>query len=355
MLPRSVARGQRFRGRAAREGGAAWLSDAWRAWVAENLLLDVPPTKLLETLEQSGVPRALGIREIDAIGRSAVMTGARRVARLVRAQELVARLRREVDKLGSRPLAVDRRSGLSRDEFVDGYYATSIPVVLTDVTRAWPALSRWSPAYFKERFGDVRVELRSDRGSDPYGDAYDAPSVMKPLGEFCDRVASGEGATETCLLADNRVTLSPGLEPLLEDILAPHEYLDDRRGGGWTWIWLAPAGTVTHLHHDIANVLLCQVFGRKRILLYPPFELSLLRRMHGGVYSDVDAESPDADAFPEFAQIARKEVVLSPGEALFIPVSWWHHVRALEVSINLAFTHFRAPNEFGWFCPGRVE
>jgi ribosomal protein L16 Arg81 hydroxylase len=100
---------------------------------------------------------------------------------------------------------------------------------------------------------------------------------------------------------------------------------------------------------------LCQVYGRKRVLLCPPFELSLIRNTHHGVYSDIDAESPDLDAFPEFAKISRKEVVLSPGEALFIPVGWWHHVRTLEMSINLAFTNFRAPNEFGWYGPGRVE
>ncbi len=355
MLPHRAPRGRLFRGRVAREGGPASLSEAWRAWVAENLLLDVSPRELLGTLERSGVPRGVGIREIEAIRRSPLMAGARRVARLVRAQELVGRLSREVEELGRDPSAVARRSGMERDEFFNRYYAASVPVVLTDATHAWPGLSRWSPAYFKERFGDVEVELRSERGSDPYGDVYDAPSVTTRLGEFCDRVASAAGTSDTCLLADNRVAVRPGLEPLFEDLSAPHSYLDDRRGGGWMWVWLGPAGTVTSLHHDVANVLLCQVYGRKRILLCPPFELSLIRNMHHGVYSDIDAESPDLGAFPEFARVSRKEVVLSPGEALFIPVGWWHHVRTLEVSINLAFTNFRAPNEFGWYCPGRVE
>jgi ribosomal protein L16 Arg81 hydroxylase len=77
--------------------------------------------------------------------------------------------------------------------------------------------------------------------------------------------------------------------------------------------------------------------------------------MRDGVYSAIDAEHPDVEVFPEFAEAAAKEVVLSPGEALFIPVGWWHHIRALEVSINLAFTAFKWSNRFEWFYPGKIE
>jgi hypothetical protein len=340
----------------AREGGPVSLSDAWRAWVAENLLLGIPPRELLGTLERSGVPRAVGIREIEAIRRSSLMAGARRVARLVRAQELVGRLWREVDKLGREGPAVARRSGMPFEEFVDRYYAASTPVVLTDAMLGWPALSRWSPAYLKERFGEAEVEVTSDREDDPHPDAnYAAHSRMTRLGEFCDRVVSAGSTNDFYLVANNRIWMRSGLDGLFEDLRPPHAYLDDRRGAGWTSMWFGPAGTVTPLHHDTANVLFCQVFGRKKVILVPPFELSLLRNLHHGVYSEVDAENPDLDAFPEFAEVSRREVVLCQGEALFIPVGWWHHVRALEVSINLAFTNFRAPNQFEWYFPGRVR
>jgi hypothetical protein len=310
----------------------------------------------LEILQQAGVPRALAIREIEAIRRSPLLQGARRVARLTRAHELVARLAREVDKLGRAPGSVARASGASHEEFLDRYYAASVPVVLTDAMQPWPALARWSPAYLKERFGDALVEITSDRDKDPHPDAhFVACSTTTRFGDFCDRVAGAGSTNDFYLVANNRVWTRPGLETLFEDVRAPHAYLDDKRGGGWTSMWFGPAGTVTPLHHDTANVLFCQVFGRKRVLLFPPFELALFRHTHHGVYSDIDAEEPDLDKLPEFAEMARKEVVLSPGEALFIPVGWWHHVRAMDVSISLAFTNFRAKNDFQWYFPGRVR
>jgi quercetin dioxygenase-like cupin family protein len=34
------------------------------------------------------------------------------------------------------------------------------------------------------------------------------------------------------------------------------------------------------------------------------------------------------------------EVVVEPGEFLFIPVGWWHWVKALDISISVSFTSF---------------
>jgi ribosomal protein L16 Arg81 hydroxylase len=42
------------------------------------------------------------------------------------------------------------------------------------------------------------------------------------------------------------------------------------------------------------------------------------------------------------------DIIPEPGEVLFMPVGWWHHVRALEVSMTLAFTNFVFPNHFNW-------
>lgn len=55
----------------------------------------------------------------------------------------------------------------------------------------------------------------------------------------------------------------------------------------------------------------------------------LLKEMRG-VYSPIDCEDLDAARYPEFADVVRQEVVFSRGEALFIPVSWWHHVPGEE-------------------------
>jgi hypothetical protein len=348
---RPVAR-RPYRGRVAREGGVAVLSNEWRAWVAENLLLRVPRKALVASLIASGVPRAVAARELSAIGRSPLLAGANRVARLVRRHEIVARLLRDVAKTGK---GLERRSGVSVDEFYERYYAANAPVVLTDALAPWPEVLRWTPARLAERFGDVVVSVMTARDSDPlYEVNYAAHTSPMPLRDLCRRIEEAGTTNDFYLGANNQLTRQPGMEALARDVDPPHPLFDDRRDGAFS-MWIGPAGSVTALHHDTANVLFCQAYGRKRVLLFPPFELSLLRSAHHGVHNEIDAEHPDLDAFPDFADVVRREVELAPGDGLFIPVGWWHHVRALTPSVSVSFTNFRVSNRFAWYYPGSAK
>jgi hypothetical protein len=347
---------RRFRGRVAREGAALSLSSHWRAWVAENLLLGVDRGDLLATLVENGVPERVASREIEGIRGSPMMQGANRVARRVRRHEVVVRMKRTMDKLASSPTAVERRSKVSRDELFDRYYAASLPLVVTDALEPWPKVRDWSPSQWRARFGHVEIEATTGREADPiFEPNFKAHCTTTRLDAFCDRVLEAGTTNDLYMIANNHLAKRPGLEPLLDDVRAPHEYLDERRTGDCVSLWFGPGGTLTPLHHDTANVFFCQAFGRKKVILFPAFELFLTHDAHHGVHSPIDPENPDLDAFPELRDAIRKEVVLSPGEGLFIPLGWWHHVRALDVSISVSFTNFRKPNHFTWYYPGLVK
>src|SRR4029077_836543 len=62
---------------------------------------------------------------------------------------------------------VEKRAGVSKDEFVARYVRGCRPVVLTDLARDWPAMRRWSPQDLKARFGHLDVEIQAERNADP--------------------------------------------------------------------------------------------------------------------------------------------------------------------------------------------
>jgi hypothetical protein len=70
-----------------------------------------------------------------------------------------------------------------------------------------------------------------------------------------------------------------------------------------------------------------------------------------GVFASVDPAAPDLEQFPRFSGVTPIEVVVGPGQALFIPVGWWHRVEALDTSISLSFTNFVFPNDYEWQHP----
>ena len=62
------------------------------------------------------------------------------------------------------------------------------------------------------------------------------------------------------------------------------------------------------------------------------------RRDAQGNFSRVDAEAPDLDAFPLFRRATHMDVVLGPGEFVYVPARCWHYVRALTTSVSVNFS-----------------
>jgi hypothetical protein len=102
-------------------------------------------------------------------------------------------------------------------------------------------------------------------------------------------------------------------------------------------LWLGNRTRIA-AHQDLPDNLACVVAGRRRFTLLPPDELPNLYvgpldfTPAGQAISLVDFTKPDFERFPRFARALERAqaVELGPGDALFLPSMWWHHVEALE-------------------------
>jgi len=102
-------------------------------------------------------------------------------------------------------------------------------------------------------------------------------------------------------------------------------------------IWLGNRTTAT-AHFDFSNNIACNLVGRRRFTLFPPDQVANLYPgpFHltpgGQVVSMVDFRNPELDRYHRFCDaMASAEVAeLEPGDALFYPAMWWHHVETLE-------------------------
>jgi len=102
-------------------------------------------------------------------------------------------------------------------------------------------------------------------------------------------------------------------------------------------LWIGNATRIA-THFDASPNLAVCVAGRRRFTLFPPEQVANLylgpldNTLAGPPNSMVDPDAPDFDRYPRFVEaLAHAQVVeLNPGDALFIPAIWWHHVRALD-------------------------
>jgi Cupin-like domain len=102
-------------------------------------------------------------------------------------------------------------------------------------------------------------------------------------------------------------------------------------------IWLGNRIT-TPAHVDEWNNVACTVAGRRRFTLFPPEQIANLYigpldfAPTGAAMSVVSLRDPDFARYPKFrdALAAAQVAVLEPGDCIFIPPLWWHHVESLE-------------------------
>jgi hypothetical protein len=333
---------------------AAPLTPDWRRWVAENLMLQVPAVEIVRILGRHGVDPDAARLGVDSVRSDPCYQAGLWMTQRLRKLESVLDVYRDLQRLGGGWASVDRRTNLSREEFLREYYARNLPVMLPGLTDHWPARSRWTPTYLKDRFGDALVEVMSERESDEkYEQNCEQHKSVMRFGDYIDRISGPAPSNDLYLVANNHFFERPETSGLLADFEIPTEYLDPQRIAGEVFFWFGPAGTVTPLHHDVLNVLFIQMLGRKRITLIPSLQAHRMYN-HVGVYSEVDLRG-DREAHPLFDGTSRIEVCMEPGEALLIPVGWWHHVEALDTSISLSLTNFVFPNTYQWQHPEIVR
>ncbi len=236
------------------------------------------------------------------------------------------------------------RQDVDLKTFRDEIFPGGQPVVLKDLLKDWPA---------------VRAGLDSSRALGDYLRGFDAGKAVAVLegppsirGHFFyrddmrglnfERRPATIGATIERLLAQQQDPNPPAVyvestptpehlpafaeanvQPLLPASVAPR-------------IWVGNM-LIAQTHFDLSNNIACVVGGRRRFTLFPPEQLPNLYvgplefNMSGPPVSMVTLRNPDFARYPRFqeALAASQSAELGPGDALFIPFGWWHHVESL--------------------------
>jgi hypothetical protein len=101
-------------------------------------------------------------------------------------------------------------------------------------------------------------------------------------------------------------------------------------------IWIGNRVTV-QTHYDLLENIACVLGGRRRFTLLPPEQIANLYMgpveftPAGTPVSMAPLKNPDLEKFPRMAEALRhaRQAELEPGDAIYIPYAWWHHVESL--------------------------
>ena len=234
--------------------------------------------------------------------------------------------------------SIERRSNLSSDEFFNEYASIGKPVIITDEMKDWKALTKWSFDFFKSSKDgkSIKREVKDDKQT-----LYE----VMTLADYIDYISVCEREKPlyfaNCfiynfpeLLKDYKepAYLKSWLQRLPKEILIKYGFDDPE-------LFVGSKGTSIGLHKDPNNCAawLGIIYGRKQVLLFTPDQEKFMYKGEGDLkdQGEVDAFNPDLEKFPLFAKAKPVEFILEPGEILYIPPNWWHHVKNIENNISL--------------------
>ena len=251
------------------------------------------------------------------------------------------------------------RHGVDLKTFREEILPASVPVVMKDLVKDWPAVRAGRESsraladcirHFDGGKQAVIVEApASIRGQLFYREDMAGLNFDRKPGTISgtvERLLAQAGDADPPLL----FVESLRTEEFMPDFAAAHPMPllpDEVRPR----IWIGNTVKV-QTHFDLLSNIACVVGGRRRFTLFPPEQVANLYMgpvdftPSGTPISMVPLRDTDLTRFPRFAEARRHalEAELAPGDALYIPYGWWHHVESL--------TPFNALVNYWWnFAP----
>ena len=230
---------------------------------------------------------------------------------------------------------------------LDELLSTGKPAVLKGLVRRWGLVEAGLRSV-----DDAMTYLRTFYNGKPLSASFAAPQVAGRLFYNDDFTRLNFEARRTQLgtvLDEIRTHLDDPQPPTiyigstLIDSYLPGMRKDNDLGFSASGIDAPPAiwignRTVASCHYDAPNNIACVAVGRRRFTMFPPSEVDNLYpgplelNPGGQAVSLVDFSNPDHERFPRFreALAAGYAAELEPGDAIFIPSMWWHHVQGLS-------------------------
>jgi len=240
---------------------------------------------------------------------------------------------------GSEPQDKGRKCATAR--FAEQHLDTFTPALIQGLASNWPAMKKWDFDFFSKECGTLEVQVTLEHGK----------KKQMLLADYLTELQGVSEATSTPD-ADRQLPYLRGwyyehdAPWLAADLWSQGDFHDvafkdwferlpKRCRPDFHWLFLVGAGAITPLHVDptATHAWLTQLYGRKRFILYDPRDLSKLLQT---------TENQSGGALVGAAEAAARgvkglEIVLEPGDTLFVPAFWPHHVECIENSVSVTW------------------
>lgn len=230
-------------------------------------------------------------------------------------------------------LNIDTVENIQARDFNADYFKPQIPVIIRGLTDKTIAGEKWSIDYFKETMGDLTMDIYDNGNKKASATAYTNADLKMKFRDYLAIISKDEH-TDLRIFLCNLFKYNPKLR---EEFPCPDIFrgILDHMG----YMFFGGKNTTVRIHYDIdmSNVLHTHFGGKKRVVLISPAYSGLLYRLPLNTYSLVDIDKPDYRKFPALKYVKGYNLILNPGDSIFMPTGYWHYMTYLEGSFSVSY------------------
>ena len=229
-------------------------------------------------------------------------------------------------------LEIERVSKLTKKEFINNYYKSQKPVVITNQIEDWPAFEKWNLNYIRSLAGDKMVPLYDSRKTD-YTKKVNEPDFTMTMAEYIDILE--QGPTDLRIFLYNLMKDVPSLK---SDMNWPDLGLHLIKSLPLVFFGGADARVFMHYDIDFPNIFHIHFDGTKQCVLVDPKETPYMYRLPYSwiCHEEIDFDQPDFNRFPALQKVKPYKTILNHGEMLYMPEGWWHYMKYLSPGFSLS-------------------
>lgn len=225
--------------------------------------------------------------------------------------------------------SIDRVEHISAEDFRTQYYEPRKPLIITGLSKAWPAHDKWTWDYFKSIVGDKTVGVYNNERAGAKTLVNGADDYIS-FGDYLDMIQ--QGPVKLRIFLFNIFQHAP---QLVNDFTWP-DFLAKGFLKKYPMLFVGGAGSVAHMHYDIdlSHIFHTQFLGRKRVLLLENNQSRLIYRMPLTVESAANfvnwKEQLDETNYPALQYAKGYSTILEHGDTMFMPGGYWHHMEYMD-------------------------
>ena len=231
--------------------------------------------------------------------------------------------------------SIDRVTDITPAAFRENYLLPLKPVIISGISKQWPAYNKWTWDYIKSLVGNVKVGVYNNvrAGAKVPVNGNDGEMLF---GEYLDLIQ--KGPVELRIFLFNIFKHAPIVN---EDFVYPDKLMKGFLKS-YPMLFVGGEGSIAHMHYDLdlSHIFHTQFIGRKRVLLLKNDQSPLIYKMPFTVESAASFvdwhEHLDTDKFPGLKYAQAYEAILEHGDTMFMPTGYWHHMQYLQSGLALS-------------------